>query len=124
MAVTVIGILMLASRPPRQDNSLEIKGQATLILALEDNQQPRIFEGEIVQGMTVLDAIQASTAAGNIRFSYSFDNEKVKLSEINGYDGLSNEEVSIYLNAEKVDTDAINSISIKDGDEIKIDLKK
>ena len=87
----------------------------------------RVFEGEVVDGMTILEAMNVSALAGNITFKYTIDgiDNKLKIHTLNGY--LSNQEdevIDVYLNSSKVDLGQIHMITIKPGDIISIKVEK
>jgi hypothetical protein len=82
----------------------------------------RVFEGEIMDDMSVLDAILASSRAGEIEFSYALLNDRTDILRINSHaeDGLNEKAWNFYLNKEKIEKDEIHRIKIKPGDEILI----
>ena len=82
----------------------------------------RAFEGEIVEGMTVLEAVQASALAGNIIFKYKMDkNNELIVASLDGYDyDGSGKPLNFYINGNKIDPKKIHSTLIGDGDTIVI----
>ena len=81
----------------------------------------RVFEGRAVNNMTILDALNASSAAGNISLKYVLDplNDEAKILSLDGYNSESNSALlAFYLNSQKVRTEKIHSIHIKSGDVI------
>lgn len=100
--------------------TLSQKNMASLFLALDD--QTRMFEGEVIEGMTILDALNASVRAGEIKLRYAVNGKnETNIMELNGYlNHFPNERLAIYLNAQAVNFRDINKIIIKAGDKIKI----
>lgn len=78
----------------------------------------RAFEGEIIEGMTVLEAIQASALAGNIIFQYTADgNGRLVITSLDGYElKKSDQPLSFFLNNKKIDSAKIHSTLINGGD--------
>ncbi len=92
---------------------------ARVELYLEE--EKRIFEGETIENMTVLDAMYAASIAGNITFKYTLDPEKnvTKVSALDGITYRSNSNSpDFYLNSEKIETEIIHAVTIKPGDVI------
>ena len=100
-------------------------GQATLILAFENNGQGRIFMGEVVPRMTVLDALITSSRAGRIEFKYVINpNNQTKIVGLNSYtDTLAKKHLTFYVNKDRVDESSINKVEIKPGDTIEVNLE-
>jgi len=86
----------------------------------------RAFEGEVVNGMTVLDALDASAAAGNISFKYEIDKKtnELKIITLDGYSATKTaKSAMLFLNLVRVDMAKIHSIPINSGDRILIKLE-
>lgn len=100
-------------------------GEATLILAFENDSEGRMFQGEVVDDMTVLDALITSAEAGQIAIRYNFDdNNGVNVISLDGYDKVSSEkQIVFYVNRKRVDERDINMKKIKPGDTIKVKLE-
>ena len=100
-----------------------ISGTATLVIAFQ-GQNERVFRGEVIQDMTVLDAILASAEAGDIRFRYFVnDQNEVEIVIINGQDQLRIDKQLIFsLNGEFIKSENIHKTHIDPGDEIKINI--
>lgn len=108
----------------RTENRGSVKEEATLILSFENGGKGRVFQGEVVDGMTVLEALRASSEAGQIDLKYSFDAEsKVAINALNGYFKDSDVKISFYLNNNHIDTGYINKIPISGGDIIEARLE-
>lgn len=82
----------------------------------------RAFEGEIIGGMSVLDAISASSRAGGLEFNYALLDDQTDILRIDGLaeDGLNGKTWNFYLNEEKIKKDEIHRIEVKPGDKILI----
>lgn len=105
----------------RQDTvSTTSPTQASLLINFENKQ--RLFEGIVVSGMTMLDALSAATTAGQIKLKYSINEDNaVEITEINDHINHTADKVfNFYLNGNKVDADNINQIPIQNGDKIEI----
>jgi len=99
-----------------KDNNL-----ATLVISLKSGE--RMFQGEVVEGMTILDALIVSSSTGNIRLNYETDNNgAIDVTEINGHNKDSINFV-YYLNDSMIGAEDINKINLKAGDYIKIEFK-
>ena len=98
------------------DNNL-----ATLVISLKSGE--RMFQGEVVGDMTILDALIVSSNEGNIRLNYKTDNNgAIDVTEINGHN-KDNSNFVYYLNDAIIRPEDINKINIKAGDYIKIEFK-
>lgn len=82
----------------------------------------RTFEGKVIEGMSVLDAILASSRAGKLEFQYALLNNQTNVLRIDGFaeDGLNKKTWNFYLNEEKIKKDEIHRIKIKSGDDVLI----
>lgn len=94
--------------------------QASLLINFENKQ--RLFEGEVVSGMTILDALQAAAAAGQIKLKYSIgEDNSVEIAEINDHINYTADKAfNFYLNGVRINAKNINQISIQNGDKIEI----
>ena len=104
----------------RQDNNisqptLKIIGKAVLTIDFGDDRK-RNFEGEIINGETLFDALNQASKAGN--FSYQLD-ENNNLAAIDSFTRNKNKSWHWYLNGEKIDM-RLNEVIIKDDDDILI----
>ena len=97
--------------------SLEPKiiGKAVLAIDFGDDRK-RNFEGEIINGETLFDALNQASKAGN--FSYQLD-EKNNLAAIDSFTRNKNKSWHWYLNDEKIDK-PLGEIILKSGDKILI----
>jgi len=104
----------------RRDNNIsqsapKILGKATLTTDF-GNGSERIFEGDIVEGETLLDALSQASKAGN--FSYQLD-EKNNLAAIEDFIRNNNKSWHWYLNDKKIDK-PLGELILKSGDKILI----
>jgi hypothetical protein len=73
--------------------------EALLILDFGQGKE-RWFIGEVIEGMTVLDALKTSSQAGNFDFQVNS-----QIETINGYSTNNQKQWQCYLNGEKIDGD-------------------
>ena len=95
-------------------------------LEVNDGGTRRAFEGEVLDGMTVLDALDASALAGNINFKYEIDKKSHELHIItlDGYLATKTaKNAMLFLNLVRVDIAKIHSIPLNSGDRILIKLE-
>lgn len=96
--------------------------EATLFIDFGDMR--RQFTGEVVESMTVLDALNTSAAAGQIKLIYYVDSDNnTKVTEISGYTADENVQFNFYVNSQKLDPGDLNRTNIKPGDKITIRLE-
>lgn len=96
--------------------------EAALLIDFDD--MKRVFAGEVVDGMTVLDALNASVAAGQIKLVYYVDDgNNTKVKEISDHSASGNTQFTFYVNSRKLDSSELNKTLIKPGDEITIKLE-
>src|SRR3989344_1323060 len=71
---------------------------ATLIINFETLKKS--FEGEVIEDMTMLDALNAAVSVGKLKFTYAIDESgNVSIMEIFGYiNGVNNKYLAFYLN--------------------------
>lgn len=95
-------------------------------LEVNENGARRAFEGEVINGMTVLDALDASALAGNINFKYEIDkkNNELHIITLDGYVATKTpKNAMLFLNLVRVDMTKIHSIPLSSGDRILIKLE-
>lgn len=98
------------------------KNEAALFIDFDN--MKKVFAGEVVEGMTVLDALNASVAAGQIKLTYHVDiSNNTKVTEINNHEANGNEQFTFYINSRKIDPSELNKTHIKPGDKITIKLE-
>jgi len=93
----------------------KILGKAELIINFGDGKE-RNFEGEIIEGETLFDALNQASKAGN--FSYKLDEEN-NLAAIEDFIQNNNKSWHWYLNDKKIDK-PLGKIILKSGDKILI----
>ena len=95
-------------------------GLATLVINLET--EKRVFEGEVVKAMTMLDALNAAVSVGNIKLNYAIDKSgDVNIMEIDGHtNGVDNKYFVFYLNSKKVAAKDLNKKPVYNRDRIEI----
>lgn len=93
-------------------------GQARLVLDFGTYQ--RFFEGEVISGMTVLDALNASAWAGQIPLEFSIEEGQAVILELDGH--RDTVPVAVMLNGQPVDPAEIHAIPVRARDEITIRL--
>ena len=96
--------------------------EATLFIDFGD--MKRQFTGEVAESMTVLDALNAVAAAGQIKLVYYVDSDNnTRVTEISGYTADENLQFNFYVNSQKLDPGELNRTNIKPGDKIAIRLE-
>lgn len=91
---------------------------ASLVIQHENTR--RVFEGEVVEGMTILDALGASSVAGKIELQYDYtDNGKTEIKKINGYT-QDLRSVKFFLNNKEIKSEDIGITPIHPGDRVEI----
>lgn len=105
-------------------SSVENKGGKTAALMIDFENMKRMFEGEIAEKMTVLDALNASVAAGQIKLIYTVDiNNNTVVTEINDHVAVDDKNFSFYINGRKINTKDLNKTAINPGDKITVRLE-
>lgn len=91
-------------------------------LEIDIDGHKRAFEGEVIDGMTVFEALQASALAGNISFNYAINNDsKLVVKSLDGYEAEKvKKPPTILLNSTPVETEKIHLTPIKAGDIVEI----
>lgn len=121
LAVILTMTVVFIDNAFRQNSqSADNSTQASLLINFEDKQ--RLFEGTVTSDMTMLDALNAATAAGHIKLKYAAGKDnKVDVMEINDHiNHTAGKSFLFYLNGGKIDAQNINRILIKTGDIIEI----
>lgn len=121
LSIILVMTVILIDVSFRQDDLFtENTVQASLLINFENKQ--RLFEGEVVSGMTMLDALNAATAAGQIKLRYVIgEDNSVEIAEINDHvNHAADKTFNFYLNGVRVNSENINQILIQNGDKIEI----
>ena len=125
LIVAVAGIILLAERFSNDDSWItrdELGNKAALFIDFNNTQ--RMFTGEVVGGMTILDALNASTAAGKIELTYHVDDSNsTKVTEINDHKADDEKQFAFYINSRQIDPDKLNKTQVHPGDKITIKLE-
>lgn len=123
LIVVAVGAIFLFERFFDKDPfAVDLENRAALFIDF-DNMQ-RMFTGEIVDGMTVLDALNASVVAGQINLRYYVDEENnTKVAEINNHNTDGKTQFTFYINSKKIDASELNKTHIQPGDKITIRLE-
>ena len=120
--VSIVVLLVLASVFKITVDNLKDgeSGLATLAVNFED--MKRSFEGEVVEDMTVLDALNMAMAAGKIKLNYALDDKnQVMIMEINDHlNKVENKNFAFFLNDKKIDSKNLNKVNLNAGDNIVI----
>lgn len=129
IAIIAVGILIFEQLSDKKLSDkrfgLDNKGHGEATLLIDFEGVKRKFQGEVVEKMTVLDAVNAATAAGEIELIYSIDRENnTKIAAINDHLTEGGKQFVFYVNSEKLNSNTLNKTYIKPGDEIAIRLKK
>ncbi len=98
-----------------QSSAPKIIGKAVLTVDFGNNKE-RNFEGEIIEGETLFEALNQASKAGN--FSYKLD-EKNNLATVDSFTRNKNKSWHWYLNDKKIDK-PLGEIILKSGDKILI----
>lgn len=93
-------------------------------VVLDESGRKRIFEGGVIDGMTVLEAIYTSSLAGKFDFYYSVNNNKIEVIKIGESIKESGSRITISLNGRNIDESKIDEIKINQGDVVEIKTEK
>lgn len=119
--LTVAFVFKLSVNQLKQDG---MSGLATLAVNLD--LENRLFEGEVYDGMTVLDALNIAMSVGKIKLNYVLDDKnQTVVMEIDGHiNNIEGKLFSFYLNNKKIDSQDLNKIRLKAGGNIIIKLEQ
>ncbi|MEK7506708.1 MAG: hypothetical protein AAB566_01485 [Patescibacteria group bacterium] len=99
------------------------QAQTAGLMIYFDQDRKRMFEGPVIDGMTLLDTLAASAAAGNFDFDFALDeNGKIKSVVLDGRPG-GNQRWQFYLNKKPVANPDLPEIRIRAGDLIEAKLE-
>ncbi|MBI4158606.1 MAG: hypothetical protein HY505_03265 [Candidatus Yanofskybacteria bacterium] len=98
------------------------KNEAALFIDFDN--MKKVFAGKVVEGMTILDALNAAVTAGQIELTYhvNIDNN-TKVAKINNHEANGDTQFVFYINSRKLDPSELNKTQIKSGDKITIKLE-
>jgi len=94
------------------------KKQMATMLIISNESHTRMFTGEAISQMTILEALFASAKGGEIKISYSVNkHNNVYVSSIdNVINGSNNKYWYFYLNKKLLEAEDINKTFVKNGD--------
>jgi len=80
----------------------------------------RVFEGDVLPDMSILDALLAAAQAGGFEIRYAILDDHTDIIKINDYseDGLNARNWRFELNGEKIGAAEIHKVKIRSGDKI------
>ncbi|MEK7194858.1 MAG: hypothetical protein AAB667_01235 [Patescibacteria group bacterium] len=110
IAVIVVAGLMVVLFPAQSDAHLVI----------DFGGSRRVFEGQVISGMTVLDALNASVVAGDIPLQFTIQDGQARIIEVDGY--RKSQPVEVFLNGQQIDPSSIHFLPIRAQDEVVIKL--
>ncbi|MBI2065367.1 MAG: hypothetical protein HYT62_04965 [Candidatus Yanofskybacteria bacterium] len=124
MSVIFFGVLLAAFLALLNFNTLSPGQQEAVLMFISEKGERRMFQGEVIKDMTVLQALVASSRAGQIKLEYSIDSENhVVIDSLNGYARARDERLTFYLNGLQVSMSDISSTFIMAGDKIEVRLE-
>lgn len=91
--------------------------QAKLVIKFDGNNS-REFSGQVYDGMTVIQAIEAASRGDDFKMSYFIDRSNgVKLAFIGAsINGFNNKNWHFYLNKKQIPTDQVDEVKVGRGD--------
>jgi hypothetical protein len=99
--------------PPLAENDIRV-------LFYFDENNMRVFDGPIVQGMSVFDALRQSAKAGSFDFNYKLDKGRIYVGAINGIRVEKNNTWHFYLNGQEILESLLETEKVKPGDIIEV----
>lgn len=98
------------------------RNYATLTLQL--GSQERMFQGEVVPGMTLLDALNASALAGQIPLQFFIDqNNRTRIVTIGSYpEASANSNMQFFVNDRRIPLETIHTVPINARDRIDVTI--
>ena len=121
----IAAIVLLFERFSDKESPLAIdlaENEAALFIDFDN--MKRVFTGEVAEGMTILDTLNASVAAGKIELTYNVDGgNNTKITEINDHRANEDSQFTFYVNSRKLDPSELNKTHIQPGDKITIRLE-
>jgi hypothetical protein len=92
-------------------------------LTLQVGSQQRMFQGEVVPGMTLLDALNASALAGRIPLQFLIDqNNKTKIIVLGSFGEVVDEKIQFFVNQRLIPLEAIHTVPINARDRIDVTI--
>jgi len=94
-------------------------GQAAIIIDFGSKGQERLFRGEVVKDMSLLDALRASALAGNLELEIGGKDGTEEIVKIDGLaDGKDGGRWNYYLGGEKIEK-PLSAQTVSPGDRFK-----
>ena len=124
--ISIVVLLVIASlfkiSVDHVKDTIDTGGGNLASLYVNFDSMQRQFEGEVVEDMTILDALNMAMAAGKIKLNYSLDeNNRTTIMEINDHlNHVGGRQFAFYLNDKKVDSGDLNKTELKAGNEVVI----
>ncbi len=92
-------------------------------LTIDFGDHQRAFEGEVIQNMTVLDALRASVAAGRINLTFEVAHDQTIITAFDGHSNpLGPGQISFTLNGQPINATEIHKIPVHPKDHIMVML--
>src|SRR3989338_5941485 len=123
--VIIAGAIFVFERFSSKEDSVfkNVPKNETAMLIDFDNMK-RVFKGEVTEKMTVLDTLNASVAAGQIKIIYTVDQDNnTTVIEINDHVATDDKSFYFSVNERKIDTKDLNKIFVNPGDRITVRLE-
>lgn len=121
--IAVIIVLLLFEKSYNKESNFFAdisKNEASLFFDFDN--MKRAFAGEVMDNMTILDALNAAVAAGKIKLIYKVDEKNnTEIIELDGHSldlDINKKQINFYLNSQKINQNEINKINIRPGDKI------
>lgn len=122
--VATVSVILFFEKLSDKEPSAEFDASKEAALLVDFDNVKRMFAGEVVGGMTILDALNASVAAGQIKLTYYVDGDNnTKVKEINDHTANGNTQFTFHINSRKIDQSELNKTHIRPGDKITIRLE-
>jgi hypothetical protein len=124
VVVVTIGVLFFERFFKIESSSVDkSRGQAASLM-LDFENMKRMFEGEVVEKMTILDALNASVTAGQIKLLYTVDiNNDTAVVGIDDHIAVGDKNFSFHINGKKLNTKDLNRTFVDPGDTITVRLE-
>lgn len=123
--VVASGILFFEKFLGEKPSGFKNVSENKAVVFVDFDNMKKIFTGEVVEKMTVLDALNASVAAGKIKLIYYVDeNNNTQVLEINNHKADKKTRFNFYVNSQELDQNEINKTYIQADDKIVIKLEQ
>jgi len=94
--------------------------KSEVYVEIDFNGEKRAFEGKVINKLTILEALIASSRGGHFDVRYALINDQTDIFKINNLAENNLNRWNFYLNEEKVNSSQIHKIIVKPGDKIYI----